>query len=32
MSTHHRMCDRDLCHPDCAIRKARIVNDTEVKR
>jgi hypothetical protein len=20
---HHRMCDRDLCHPDCPTRKKR---------
>lgn len=24
---HDARCDRDLCHPDCPIRKQAIVND-----
>jgi hypothetical protein len=25
--THDRRCDRDLCHPDCPVRKRRREND-----
>lgn len=23
---HHLMCDRDLCHPDCEVRKEKVRN------